>query len=48
MNYIIKVLSGIGMLIALYLVLSNAGNTAKLVSNLMDSTTKGIKVLQGR
>lgn len=48
MNKIIDILSGIGLLIALFLILDKGTAAAKLVTSLMTSATQGIKVLQGR
>ena len=48
LKYVTEILSGIGILIALYLILSNAKGTSNLISSFMDSMTKGIKTLQGR
>ena len=42
------VLGGIGILIAVYLVLSNGTATTKLIDSLMSNSTNAIKVLQGR
>lgn len=43
-----KIISGIGLLIAVYLFVSNANETAKIITSLGENTTRGIKVLQGR
>lgn len=43
-----KVVSGIGLLIAIYLFVANANQTAKIIESIGSNTTKGIKVLQGR
>lgn len=43
-----KTISGIGLLIAIYLFISNANQTAKIIESIGSNTTKGIKVLQGR
>ena len=48
MGHLTKILSGIGILIGLYLVLSKGTNATKLISGVMDSAVNGIKVLQGR
>ena len=48
MNHIKEILSGIGILIAVYLVLSKGDATRKLINSVIDGATKGIKVLQGR
>ena len=43
-----KIVSGMGLLIAIYLFVSNANDTARIITSLGENTTKGIKVLQGR
>lgn len=43
-----KIVSGIGLLIAIYLFLSHADQTAQIISTFAYNTTQGIKVLQGR
>lgn len=43
-----KIVSGIGILIALYLFLSNASATANIVNTIGRNSINGIKVLQGR
>lgn len=43
-----KVVSGIGLLIAIYLFVANASQTTKIIESIGSNTTKGIKVLQGR
>lgn len=43
-----KIISGMGLLIAVYLFVSNANETAKIITSLGENTTRGIKVLQGR
>lgn len=43
-----KVLAGIGTLIALYLVLSNATSATQIVSTIASNSINGIQVLQGR
>ena len=48
MKHITDILSGIGILIVIYLVLSNGGNAIALLNALMQSAINGIKVLQGR
>ena len=48
MKSITDILSGIGVLIALYLVLYNADASVNLVSTIINSASNGIKVLQGR
>ena len=48
MKYITDILSGIGILIAIYLILSEASGASQLISSFMTSMTSGIKTLQGR
>jgi hypothetical protein len=48
MGTIGKALSGIGILIAIYLFVYNGDKTAKIISTLGSNTTMGIKTLQGR
>lgn len=43
-----KIAGGIGLLIAIYLFLSHADQTAKIISTFAYNTTQGIKTLQGR
>jgi hypothetical protein len=43
-----KVIAGMGLLIAVYLVLSRGDDTAKIVTALASNTTSTIKALQGR
>lgn len=48
MNYLTQWLSGIGLLIFIYLLLANGGYTVKIVNSLAENTVSGIKTLQGR
>jgi len=48
MKHITDILSGIGILIAIYLVIANGNQTTKLINSIMSNTVNGIKVLQGR
>lgn len=48
MKHITEILSGIGVLIVIYLFLSKGDNTIKLVNSLMTNAVNGVKVLQGR
>ena len=48
MKDIVAILTGIGMLIAVYLFLSNGDKTVKIISTIAENTTAGIKTLQGR
>ena len=43
-----KLLAGTGLLIALYLFLSNSKATTSIISQLGSTYTAGVKVLQGR
>lgn len=43
-----KAVAGMGVLIAVYLFVSNANQTAKIIGSIGSNTTAGIKVLQGR
>ena len=45
---IIEVLSGIGLLIAIYLFLTNGTKTVAIVNSIAENSVKGIKTLQGR
>lgn len=48
MGTMTKIISGTGLLICLYLVLSNAGSTVKIVNSLGGVYTSSVKTLQGR
>lgn len=48
MSTLTKVLSGIGILIAVYLFLSNAGATASIINTIGKNSINGISILQGR
>ena len=48
MNHISRWLAGIGVLIAIYLFLSNADSTAQIINSIASNTVDGIQVLQGR
>ncbi len=43
-----KVLSGISLLILVFLVVSNADATVKIINGIASNSLKGIQVLQGR
>jgi len=43
-----KIISGIGMLILVYLLLANGSNTTNIISSIASNATTGIKTLQGR
>jgi hypothetical protein len=48
MNKVFDVISGIGVLIAVYLFLNNSGQTTSIINTIAQNTTSGIRVLQGR
>lgn len=48
MGRMLGVLSGIGMLIAIYLFLSNSRQTTQIIDSIAGNGVKGIKTLQGR
>ena len=48
MNHLSSWLAGIGMLIAIYLFLSNADNTVSIINSIASNSINGIQVLQGR
>lgn len=48
MNHISSWIAGIGMLIAIFLILSNASDTVKIINSIAGNSIKGIQVLQGR
>ena len=48
MHQIMKVLGGIGVLIVIYLFLSNGSQTVKIINSIAENTIDGIQVLQGR
>lgn len=48
MGSIYKIIAGIGTLIAVYLVLSNANESVKIVNTIASNSIRGIQVLQGR
>jgi hypothetical protein len=43
-----KVLAGIGVLIGMYLVISNGANSTKIIQTIASNSVSGIKTLQGR
>jgi len=45
---IYKIISGIGMLILVYLLLSHGTTTASIIETLASNSIKGVKTLQGR
>ena len=48
MGRIVEIISGIGVLIAIYLFVSNADGTASIIKQLGASSSSMIKTLQGR
>lgn len=48
MSKMVQVISGIFVLIGIYLFLSQGDKTVKIISTLASNATKGIAVLQGR
>ena len=48
MNQIVTVLSGIGVLIGIYLFLSKGTQTVNIIDTIAENSIKGIKTLQGR
>lgn len=47
-NQIFGVISGIGVLIAIYLFISNARSTTSIINSIASNAIDGIQVLQGR
>jgi hypothetical protein len=43
-----KMIAGIGLLIGIYLFVSNSDKTVKIINAIGSNSTKGITVLQGR
>jgi hypothetical protein len=48
MSKVFDVLSGIGILIGIYLFLNNGKATTSIIQTIAQNTTSGIKTLQGR
>ena len=48
MKNITEILGGIGILIAIYLLLSHGNNTTSFIDTVLNGATNMIKVLQGR
>jgi len=48
MHNIIKILTGIMVLIVIYLFLANGKETVKIINSIASNTIDGIQVLQGR
>jgi hypothetical protein len=47
-NRIFDVISGMGILIAIFLFLNNGRETTSIINSIATNTTAGIKTLQGR
>lgn len=48
MGHIREILSGIGILIFVYLILKNGTSSVNIIKSIADTATSGIKTLQGR
>lgn len=48
MSRIVEIVSGMFMLIGIYLFLSNWTATTRIISSISSATTSSVKVLQGR
>jgi hypothetical protein len=48
MGKIFDVISGMGILIAIFLFLNNGNSTVSIIQTIGQNTTAGIKTLQGR
>ena len=48
MSKLVTVLSGIGVLIAIYLFLNNGRETTSIINSIGSNSIAGIKTLQGR
>lgn len=48
MNKVFEVVSGIGILIAIFLFLNNYKATTSIISSISSNAVSGIKTLQGR
>ena len=48
MKDVVAILTGIGLLIMIYLFLANGDQTVKIFGTIAQNTTAGIKTLQGR
>lgn len=48
MNQLVTILSGIGVLIAIYLFLSKGTQTVNIINSIARNSISGIKTLQGR
>lgn len=48
MGTVTKILSGSAILIGIYLFLTNAGSSAKIINSISSAYIGGVKTLQGR
>lgn len=48
MNKVFDVISGIGVLIAVFLFLNNSGQTTSIINTIGKNSISGIRTLQGR
>ena len=48
MNKLVEILTGIGLLIGIYLFLSRGSDTVKIIDVIAKNSVDGIKTLQGR
>lgn len=48
MRDLVAILSGVGLLIAIYLFLSRGNDTVKIINAMATNSVKGISTLQGR
>ena len=48
MGTVSKIISGTGVLVALYLLVKNAGGASEIISSMGDAYAKGVGTLQGR
>lgn len=48
MANVTKIVSGIGLLILVYLIVTNGMSVATIISSIATNSTAGIKTLQGR
>ena len=48
MKDVLTIVSGIGLLIGIYLFLTRADESVKIINSIASNTTKGISTLQGR
>lgn len=48
MSYVMEIMSGIGILIGMYLVLTHATDAVQIISTIASNSLDGIQILQGR